>query len=525
MNDAILLAPLWVLVLAGLLVLVMDRLLSDSGRGFLGHMAIMAMLVSAGLVVGLWDDSGALVSPWLQGVVHLDAFVRLFALLILGAGVASVACSTAGGANSEAHDGGYQALILFAVTGALVFVAASDLITLFLGLEVMSLAVYVLAASRVRSPRSVEAGLKYFVTGGVAGAFLLLGTAFLYGATGSLDVAEIGRYWLEHDVVSAPLMAQVGMLLWIVALGFKVSAVPFHMWTPDVYEGAPVPITLFMAGAIKAAGFAVLARLLLTAFQAPGFMTLEPDLPTLLLVLALGTMTLGNLLGVLQTSVVRLLAYSSIAHAGHLLLGMVVMPALTDAPASSALHPSVPFHLVTYVVASIGAFGVLAFVARARRDPLTLEHLDGLGRRHPLLALVLAGSVLSLAGVPPTAGFLGKLYVFQALLAADRANLPWVIVAVLNAVVALYYYLRILVHVYFREPPPDAESGGSETDGADPLSRPSLAARVVIGASLLTTLVLGILPQALVTASSEAAAQAPLVIAGPAEVGSAATKP
>ncbi len=383
-----------------------------------------------------------------------------------------------------------EPLILLAAVGMAVLGGANDLITAFVALEVLSFALYVLASLARRDRRSQEAGLKYFVTGAVASAVLLYGLALLYVATGTLSIPAIGAGLTSVLVPRAVAIA--GLVLVTVGVTFKVALVPFHFWTPDVYQGAPTSITAFMAAATKAAAFALLLRLYLVAF---------PDLaawwvPTLA-VLAAATMLYGAFAALAQHDVKRILAYSSITHAGYATIGVV---ALNRAGLSATL-----LYLLTYAVGTIAAFGVVIAVERRRRGEVTLATLRGLGRTSPLLAGILSLSLLSLAGLPLTAGFIGKLEVFRAGVAA---GLTWlVLIGVLSSLVAAYFYLRIAGIMFLEEPAATGTDGAGDTDGSGdtdgdedpeagmPILSTGLSATTAVAAALIV--VIGVQPQLL----------------------------
>ncbi|MBM4395886.1 MAG: NADH-quinone oxidoreductase subunit N [Deltaproteobacteria bacterium] len=506
MNDLLLCAPILVAAGTGILVMALDLLSGrdDPRKGFLGVVTAAGLAIAAVLAVTLWPGAPAFEMSFLKGVLIVDGFVAFFSALVLATGAAAALLAVDHLPEQGIEPGAFQTLLAFSATGALAFVAAADLVTMFLGLEVMSLAVYALAASKRSSGFATEAGLKYFVLGGLASAFLLFGVAFLYGATGSLDLAGIAA-GLAGGASSAGadrVLPQVALVLLLVAMGFKVAAVPFHFWTPDVYEGAPTPVTAYMAGAVKAAGFAVLSRLILTVYQAPSWGGLPLSPADALLGLAVLTMVVGNVLGVVQDDVKRILAYSSIAHAGYLLLGVWA----TD-PATRALNDGVPFYLLAYVAATVGAFGVVSLLGARGEEDMRLPRLAGLSKRHPVLAAVLLVCVLSLAGIPPFGGFMGKFNLFKAVLAADPAsNVTWVVVAVLNSLVALYYYLRILLYAYFREP--EVVSGDDVAAAGHAPAIRSAPAWAAIGVAALASLYLGILPGRMMAASGSAASAA-----------------
>lgn len=375
------------------------------------------------------------------------------------------------------HRAEVEPLLLLSVVGMAALGAASDLITLFVALEVLSLALYVLCALARRDRRSQESGLKYFVLGAVASAILLYGMALLYLATGQVDLAAIGsRLSL---VTTDRTIAALGLALVTVGIGFKIALAPFHLWTPDVYQGAPTNITAFMSAATKAAGFAAALRLYLVAF--PGMQSLW--VPALA-ILAAASMLYGAYVAIVQHDLKRMLAYSSITHAGYATIGLV---SVSNEGLSATL-----WYLLTYAVATVGAFGCVIAVERRRKGEVTLADVRGLGRSSPLLASILSVCLLSLAGIPATAGFVGKLTVFRA---GIDAGFTWlVIVGVVSSVVAAFFYLRI-AGTMFLEAEPDAAPEPAVTTG--------LSTGVSIAAVLVVYL--GIQPQALLQLADAAA--------------------
>jgi NADH-quinone oxidoreductase subunit N len=381
----------------------------------------------------------ASLAPWLT----IDRFSLFFdALICLGGAIAAL---LAGGYLPEhkMNRGEFYALVLFSTLGAMILASAGDLLTIFLGLETMSIGVYALTAFRRSSPRSAEGALKYFLLGSFAAALLLYGFALLYGATGHTDLAGVGGA-IRAGAVKDPLVV-VALCLVLAGLAFKVSAVPFHMWTPDAYEGAPTPATTYMAVVVKSAAFAMMLRVLLTVFGDPGSASWAAGWPPVIACVSVITMTVANLVAGRQDSVKRMLAYSSIAHAGYLLIGVVA----TTRDRSQA-EASVLFYLLTYTVSTAGAFGALILCGRRGAEAVSYEDLSGIGRRHPAAALPFALFLVSLAGIPPTAGFFGKWFLFRA--AIDSGFYWLAIIAFVNSVVASYYYLRVLVYMYMREP-------------------------------------------------------------------------
>jgi NADH-quinone oxidoreductase subunit N len=368
---------------------------------------------------------------------------------------------------------------------------SADLLSLFLGLETMSLGVYSLTGFRRGSPRSTEAAVKYFLLGSFAAALLLYGGALLYGATGHTDLAGIraGIQATQGGPATRPALVLIAMTLILVGLLFKVSAVPFHAWAPDAYEGAPTPATGFMAVAVKSAAFAVLLRVLVVAFGQPELASWGAGWPPALALLAVLTMTVANLVAGRQESVKRMLAYSSIAHAGYVLVGVVA----TMREGGDA-QGSVMFYLLAYTASTIGAFGALVLCGSRGAEAVTYEDLAGVGKRHPMAALAFSLFLVSLAGVPPTAGFFAKLYVVRAAVGANLYVLA--VLLVLNSVLGAYYYLRVLVFMYMREPAPGA-----------PIARPMrsgyVSAALVVSAVLVV--LLGLWPTASLQMAVEAA--------------------
>jgi NADH-quinone oxidoreductase subunit N len=415
----------------------------------------------------------------------VDRFTLFFSfVLCLGGGLA---CLLAGGYLPEhkLERGEFFPLVMFSTVGAMALAAAGDLLSLFIALETMSLGVYCLIGLRRTSARAAEAALKYFLLGSFAAALMLFGGALLYGATGHTDLKGIGEavgtIGQAGSTVS-PTLVLVALALSIAGLAFKVSAVPFHMWTPDAYEGAPTPATSFMAVAVKSAAFAVLLRVLIVAFGDARLMSWGSGWPPVLALMAIVTMTSANVIAGRQDSVKRMLAYSSIAHAGYALVGVVA------AMRSETGVASVLFYMMGYTVSTIGAFGALILCGRRGAEAVSYEDLAGVGRRHPAAALAFSFFLLSLAGVPPTAGFFGKFYVFQA--AVDSELYKVTVIGLLNSILGAYYYLRVLVFMYMREPEPGAPI-------ATPMKSGMVASALVIAAAFV--IVIGLFPDTLLT--------------------------
>ncbi len=345
----------------------------------------------------------------------------------------------------DKKQGPYYLLILLATLGMMLMAAGNELIIVFLGLELMSLSLYVLASYFRESPASSEAGMKYLLLGAFASAFFLYGIALIYGAAGTTNIPEIISK-LTVDNQSTPLTTSslflAGMFLLIVGFGFKVAIVPFHQWAPDVYEGAPTTIAAFISAGPKAAGFAAFLTIFIEALP-----KLPPEATGVIMFLAMLTMTVGNVIAIAQTNIKRMLAYSSIAHAGYVMVGLA---AATPDGKSSAM-----FYLLVYCVMNIGAFGAVIMARTADGENLMISDYAGLGFRKPLLAIFMTTMLVSLAGFPPTAGFIGKLYLFKSAIGAELYLL--VIVGALNTAISAFYYLRVVVTMYMREPEEELE--------------------------------------------------------------------
>jgi NADH-quinone oxidoreductase subunit N len=417
-------------------------------------------------------------SAVLGGTLVADAYALFLEALIVGIGFVGVLLSSSYLRETGQERGEYYTLVLFSVVGMLGLVSATELIAVFVALEIMSVALYALTGFDRRRPESQEAAIKYFVTGAFSSAFFLYGVAFLYGVSGSTSLDRI------RQAVSSPDdgtrgMALLGVGLLLVGFGFKVASVPFHMWAPDVYEGAPTTVTGFMAAGVKAAAFGALVRVLGTALP-----PLAGHWQPAIAVLAFLTMVIGNFGALAQSNVKRMLAYSSVAHAGYLLTAAVAAPRV----AASAIL----FYLVGYAAVNLGGFGAMAALTREGREPLSLGDMAGLASRRPALAAALTVFLVSLAGVPVSAGFVGKFYLFAA---AVNAGYTWLaVVGVLMSVVSAYYYLRVVVAMYMREPVGD--------DNWAPIATES---RLALAISVAVVLGLGVLPGAVLTLARRAA--------------------
>ncbi len=455
--------PEIVLSLFGILIMLLDPLVdeqkSQKTLGLIGFIGALAGLLAT------WYMSG---SPGLafSDSIRIDGFSVFFHVLVIAIAAVVILGSFEYMAVQRIRAGEYYALILFGTVGIGLMSSAIELVLIFIALEISSISTYILVGFRRQQAASSESSLKYFLLGSFATAFFLYGVAMMFGATGSTNIDKISQYLQGNGV---PLLVYVGTALMFVGLGFKVAAAPLHIWTPDVYEGAPAPVVGFMSTAPKAAAFAVLLRIV--------FAINEPGHFWPIWVAAALSMTIGNLGALVQTNVKRLLAYSSIAHAGYLLVAF----AMTTSENSPNGIAAAMFYAAAYAAMNVGAFAVVSHFANAGEQYVTLEDYEGLGRSSPLLAATLTIFLLSLIGIPMTGGFFAKFYVFSAAL---RANLIWLtLVGVVNSAVGAYYYLRLIVVMYMREPRKQV-----------PVTPVPFGLGTALAVSLVATLYLGILP-------------------------------
>jgi NADH-quinone oxidoreductase subunit N len=401
------------------------------------------------------------------GVVAADTFGLFFVMILVVIGVMTMLLSPRLVERDGLPGGEYYALTLFALAGMMLMAMATDLLVIFLALEVMSLAVYVLTALKRNSEASVEGAFKYFILGGFSSAFFLYGIAFVYGLTQTTKLEAVGQV-VAAEAGGHSVLALVALGLLLVGFGFKVSAVPFHMWTPDAYEGAPTIVSGFMSTGVKAAAFAAFVRVMATAFH-----PLQATWYPVFWGLAAVTMVLGTVVGVAQMNLKRMLAYSSIAHAGYVLVGLTA--------ANDVGRGAILFYLLAYGVTNLAAFAVIGLLATGDRANDDLASMAGLSNRHPALAAVFSVLLLSLGGIPPTAGFVGKWYIFSA--AVRSGDYPLAIIGVLTSVVSIFFYLRVIVMMYMAEPVDLPRS-----------PEPSRAATFTLAATVVVTFYLGILP-------------------------------
>jgi NADH-quinone oxidoreductase subunit N len=456
-SEVSLIAPMIWLTLGGVATLLVDAFVRREGQG---HLLVTSLIfvILALTTLGRGGDG----TEVFAGVLVVDAFADFFNLTFLVAALLTLAIGSVYFAREEKPVAEFYPLLLFSTVGMMVMVSAVDLVTLFVGLETMSIALYVLSASQRHSLFSSEAGFKYLILGAFSSAFLLFGMSMLYGSTQTLHLPTMFAKAHAVDGITMPVIFAGGWALVFIGLAFKVALVPFHMWTPDVYEGAPAPVTGFMAAGVKAASFAVLLRVVWTAADA-----FFNDAAPLIAGFAIATMVFGNIVALAQTNVKRMLAYSAIAHAGYLFVGL----AATSSRADDAAAKAMLFYLFSYALMNVGTFALVSLVSRRDGERCDLDGFAGLARRNPLVAATMAVLLLSLAGIPPTAGFWGKFYVFES--AVQQGHLNLVIIALLNSAVAMYYYLRVIVVMYMREPQ------GEAYDGHNPQISAAMAATAV----------------------------------------------
>ncbi len=468
-EDIILLMPQLILIVAGITLMLLEPFTQPERKGRMARIAVLAVAVAAYALKFQWSNHSRTI---LHGMLIVDNYSVFFQFLFFIIVAFCAFLSMKFNERESIERGEYYALLLFACSGMSLMASSGDLILTFLGIEILSIATYILAGFKRTDIRSNESSLKYFLLGSFATAILLYGIALIYGGTGTTNYISIREMALLEG--GAQTTTTIGMGLLLVGFGFKVALVPFHSWVPDVYEGAPTSVTAFMAVGPKAAGFAALLRILVQVFP-----HMIQNWNPVLWILAILTMTLGNVVAVLQTSVKRMLAYSAIAHAGYILVGII--------PNSDMGFGAVLFYLVTYTFMNLVAFSIVLSFSRKGDQHVHLDDYAGLGRKAPFAAAAFSLALISLAGIPLTGGFMGKFYLFSA--AVQKGYIWLAIVGVLNSVVSVFYYFRVLVYIYMREP-------SEEAPGPEPIAWPVQA---IIGIGVITILFLGIHPDKILT--------------------------
>jgi NADH-quinone oxidoreductase subunit N len=474
--QLVVIAPEIVLTIGACALLLFDLAIPKDQKDKLGYFAIGILLVAC---YGSWKLANVETDVF-SGMFTLDRYATYFKMLVYLAGALTILLSMTYLEVERIHLGEYYAFVLLATTGMMIMVSAGDLIMIYLGLELLSIALYTMAGFKRHENRSVEASVKYFILGSFSSAILLYGISILYGIAGTTNLKGLGAFFAVDTLANPGLLMAMGFL--VVGFGFKVAAVPFHMWTPDVYEGSPTPVTAFMSVAPKAASFAVFLRVFAEALGG-----LKPHWQPILVTVAVATMIIGNVVAIVQTNIKRMLAYSSIAHAGYALIGIIVGGELGTM--------SLMLYLMVYALMNLGAFGVVILLRKGGLRGEEITDLTGLAKRNPLAAVIMLIFMFSLTGIPPTAGFVAKFYIFMG---AVEAGMVWLaVVGVLLSAVSAYYYLRVVMVMYMREP-------SGEFDLA---TSPAMSVALVV--TTLAVLIIGLYPAPLIDYTKAAILQVP----------------
>jgi NADH-quinone oxidoreductase subunit N len=461
------------LTLAGVAIIVILLDLVVKRKGLLPVVSIAGVVVAAGFAIAMWGGGS---QALFNNMLAVDNFAIFFKLLFLAIAALVILSSVDYVSKFARFQGEYYALVLLSALGMMLMAATAELISIYIALELTSISLYVLVGF-LKDPKSTEASLKYLLLGAVASAVLLFGMALVFGFTGQTHLGEIAgaiQGMSLAGVLDSPGLI-LGMVLMVAGFGFKIAAIPFHMWVPDVYEGAPTPITAYLSVASKAAGFAIILRVFYSAFGLPSWLSLDWGL--VFAVLAAIGMTLGNVIAIPQTNIKRMLGYSSIAQAGYLMVGLAVVG---FSPAAEVVgRSSLLFFLASYALTNLGAFTAIIAISN-KVDSDLIQDYSGMGKRAPLLALALTLCLISLIGMPPAAGFMAKFYIFSG---AVQHDLLWlVIIAVINSVISAYYYLRVVRVMWLGKP---ASEGKVPSSGA---------LRLALSLSCLGVLLLGVIP-------------------------------
>jgi NADH-quinone oxidoreductase subunit N len=454
-----------------IIVIMVDLFIQK--KGLLVWVSLTGLVVSAGFTLAMWGGHSQAI---FNNTLAVDNFALFFKLMFLGIAALVILASVDYTSKFAYFKGEYHALMLLSALGMMLMAAATDLISIFIAIELTSISLYILVGF-LKDPKSTEASLKYLLLGAIASAILLYGMALVFGFTGKTQLGEIAQViqaMSPQTLLASPGLV-LGMVLLVAGFGFKIAAVPFHMWVPDVYEGAPTPITAYLSVASKAAGFAIILRVFYSAFGFPNWLSLDWGL--IFAVLSAIGMTLGNVVAIPQTNIKRMLGYSSIAQAGYLMVGIA---AVGLSPAADIIgRSSVLFFLASYALTNLGAF--IAIIAISNKlDSDLIDDYSGMGRRAPLLALALTLCLISLIGMPPAAGFMAKFYIFSG---AVQHGLLWlVVIAVINSVISAYYYLRVVKVMWLGEPVSEEKVPSSG------------ALRLALALSILGVLFLGVIP-------------------------------
>lgn len=455
-TDFLLQAPLLVLVVFSLILVLEESFREGVQASFEMWVTVAGSVLAIVAAIYVWKElpqyGGS--KELLSGMLVADRFGMFFVILF---SVSAAFTAMTAAANMRVHgweNGEFFGVMLLSVCGMAIIAMAGDLVSIFIGIELMSIGVYVLTVSRWRDKQGAEAAMKYFLMGAFATGFLVYGIAMIYGATGTTNLRQIASTLDPSD----PLLI-IGVFMLLIAFGFKVAAVPFHMWAPDAYEGAPSPVTGFMAAAVKAAAFTAILRVLTQTLGGDVLPVGRLGWGGTLAVIAAITMTVGNIAAIRQDNIKRMLAYSSVSHAGVILVGIVA----TGLVSAEAAQPAVMYYLAAYTLTTLGAFAVVTWVSAAgRTERVHISDWNGLAQSRPGAALAMTIFMLSLGGIPPTAGFFGKFYIFRSAMETADTEMLWlVIVGVLNSAISIYYYLRVVMAMYFKPAESDHGTIGS----------------------------------------------------------------
>ncbi len=435
MNSLFALLPVSIMVFTALLILILEAFLRKERKEYLAYVSIILIIVGLANILFFWNKGYS----YFENNLILDNFALFLSSILCSLTILTILISIKYLPLQNVNYGEYYSLLLLALTGMMIMVSSEDLLVIFLGLEVLSISSYALAGLKRNDLKSSEAAMKYFLLGSFASAFLVYGVALLYGACHSTNIQQITAQFKIHDGLG--MMAIVGLGLLIISFGFKIALVPFHMWTPDVYEGAPTPVTALFSVGPKAVGFAVFLRVFSSFWR----IALDSQAVFWLLwIMSALTMIIGNLIALRQRNVKRILAYSSIAHAGYILIAILAQDT-----------PSLIFYLTVYLFMNLGAFASVIALSKKDKEYLELEEYSGVGFKFPWIGATFSLFLFSLAGFPPTGGFLAKFFVFSA--AVRQGLVPLVIIGVLTSLVSVFYYLRIIIFMYMREPSYEVE--------------------------------------------------------------------
>ncbi len=435
MNSFFALSPILVIVFAALLVLLLDVFLKKENKNYLAYLSLIFLVICGFICIKFWNKNYS----YFNGNLFLDNLSLFFIFILALATGFVILLSMKYISFQDVNYGEFYALLLLALSGVAIMLSSIDLLIIFLGLEVLSICSYALAGLKRKDEKSSEAAIKYFLLGSFATAFLVYGLALLYGSSHSTNISTIINFFITKTDLS--MMALIGLGLVIIGFGFKIAVVPFHMWTPDVYQGAPTPITAFFSVVPKAVGFIVFLRIFIPYWKNA---LNTQAIFWILWVISVLTMVVGNLVALRQTNLKRILAYSSIAHAGYLLIAILAQD-----------NSSLVFYLTVYLFMNIGAFAAVIALSRKGKEYLELEDYAGVGFKYPWIGVTFSIFLLSLAGFPPTGGFLAKFYIFST--AVRQGLVPLVIIGVLASLISVFYYLRIIVYMYMREPAREIE--------------------------------------------------------------------